>query len=122
MAIKVIVTGSRNWTDSAEIETQLKLLKSEYPNLMIVHGTEHGAESMVEGVCASLGIATITVEANYSEYQDSAITRRNEEMLSAYDPHMLYCFTGNIENEPELSKLVRNAQQKAIITMVVGRS
>jgi len=120
MVIKVIVTGSRDWKDEAAIEQELALLKDEHPDLLVIHGTEPGAESLVENVCSALEIATIIVTADYAEYQDLAIFKRNEVMLSVYDPHMLYCFCADIEKEPVLSEFIQKAQEKAVITKVVG--
>jgi len=120
VVIKVIVTGSRDWKDEAAIEQELALLKDEHPDLLVIHGTEPGAESLVENVCSALEIATIIVTADYAEYQDLAIFKRNEVMLSVYDPHMLYCFCADIEKEPVLSEFIQKAQEKAVITKVVG--
>jgi len=120
VVIKVIITGSSDWTDSAAIEKELNLLRSEYPELVVIHGNEPGAESLVENICSALGIATIIVTADYTEFQDMAIAKRNAEMLSAYDPHMLYCFADDVKKEPELSEFVQKAQERAVITKVVG--
>ncbi len=117
--IKVVITGSREWTDESAIEKELKLLKTEYPELVIIHGTEPGAESLVENVCSALGIATITVTANFAEYQDLAITKRNEEMIRIYDPHMLYCFADTVDKEPTLIDFLKKAQERAVITKVI---
>jgi len=75
VVIKVIVTGSTGWTDASTLENELTLLKNEYPELLVIHGNEPGAESLVENVCSAPGITTITVTANFAEYQDLAMYR-----------------------------------------------
>jgi len=122
VVIKVIVTGSTGWTDASTIENELTLLKNEYPELLVIHGNEPGAESLVENVCSTLGIATITVTANFTEYQDLAITKRNEEMIRIYDPHMLYCFADEMDKEPILNDFLKEAQERAIITKIIRAS
>ncbi len=119
VVIKVIVTGSTGWTDASTLENELTLLKNEYPELLVIHGNEPGAESLVENVCSAPGITTITVTANFAEYQDLAITKRNEEMIRIYDPHMLYCFADYVDKDPFLIDFLKKAQERAVITKVI---
>ena len=81
VVIKIILTGSTDWTDESIIKNELTFLRDEYPLLIVIHGNEPGAESIAENVCIDLGIATITVTADYAEYQDLAIAKRNEELI-----------------------------------------
>jgi len=117
--IKILVTGSTKWEDKSTIEKELSLLKDEFTNILIVHGNEPGAESITEEISTDLGIGTLIVSADYAEYQDLAISKRNETLIKNYDPHLLYCFANEIEKEPILKDLLKEAQERAIITKVI---
>lgn len=78
--IKVLVAGSRNWTD---IETIADVL-SKLPNdTTVVHGACQGAD-MISGVIAKeLGFVVRDYPADWDRHKLSAGPIRNRKMLSA---------------------------------------
>lgn len=75
--MKVLVTGSRDWSNREMIEKALV----EADATIVVHGGARGADYLAELVCIDLGITTRTYPAKWDLYGKAAGTNRNIEML-----------------------------------------
>lgn len=76
--MRVIVTGSRHWTDRKAIRGELEKLPSD---AIVVHGGAKGADSIAGEVAAELGLQVEVFPANWREFAKSAGPIRNQEML-----------------------------------------
>jgi hypothetical protein len=78
---RVIVTGSRTWTDPQAIEAVLRDLPHD---VLIVHGAHwQGADAIADEIALRLGLAVERHPADWERYGRSAGPRRNEEMATA---------------------------------------
>jgi len=83
MSYRILVTGSRDWTDEALLREAILDAAGGYPDVVIVHGAcPTGADAMAD--CFE-GFAFTTVErhpADWRRFGKSAGFRRNAEMVS----------------------------------------
>jgi len=78
--MRVIVCGSRGWSDGGVIESDLAALVA---GTTIVHGGARGADSLAEEAARGLRRPTEAHPANWARYGKSAGPRRNAEMVEA---------------------------------------
>lgn len=75
---KIIVTGSRDWTDWATIYQRL----NQYPpGTKLVHGCARGADKIAAYIGRALGFIVIPVCAEWDVYGRAAGSIRNRKML-----------------------------------------
>lgn len=84
--MRVLVTGSRNWTDRKAIEDELDYLYYDFPfrHLTVVHGGARGADTIAAEWAAARG-SHVTAERHPAEWErhgKSAGHRRNAEMVA----------------------------------------
>lgn len=75
--MKVLVTGSRDWTDRAAIKRALIEAKAT----IVVHGNARGADLLAKEVAIELKIEQRPYPARWDRYGRSAGVFRNIEML-----------------------------------------
>ena len=77
--MKILVCGSRVWTNRAAIERELRKLGS---GLVVVHGAHwQGADAMVDVVVHDLGLQVRRYPANWKKFGRAAGPKRNQEMI-----------------------------------------
>ena len=76
--MRVIICGSRHWTNEILIESYIKGLP---PNSVVIHGDAPGADKIAGRIADERGHTVIEFEANWSLYGDKAGPIRNQEML-----------------------------------------
>ncbi len=78
-AVRVLVTGSRTWTDRATIK---KVLSELPPQCTIIHGgCETGADRIADEVAKELGLRTEVHPARWDEEGRGAGPLRNQRMV-----------------------------------------
>lgn len=80
--IRLLVTGSRGWTDYKTIFAYLQKLRPA----LVIHGGAMGADLHAGRAAREIGIPVCIFPANWSHYGKSAGSIRNEEMLSLSNP------------------------------------
>jgi hypothetical protein len=81
--MRVIVTGSRQWTDADAIRRELARLPSD---TVIIHGDCEGADTIAGKIARELGLVVEQWDksaADYQKYQKAAWKGLNERMLSS---------------------------------------
>lgn len=81
--MRVIVTGSTQWTDAAAIRRELSCLP---PDAVIVRGDCPGADALAGAIAHELGLVVEQWdknEADYRKYQQAAWKGLNERMLAS---------------------------------------
>jgi len=80
--MRLLVCGSRDWTDSKRIMRELgRLLGHDGSPGVVIHGAALGADKLA-GTCAlALGASGEPFPADWDRYGRSAGPRRNEQML-----------------------------------------
>ena len=79
---RVIVCGSREWSNRALISHSLAALREQGKKVTIVHGDARGADTLAASVAANLGYAVEAYPANWARFGRGAGPIRNEEMAS----------------------------------------
>ena len=92
----VLVTGSRDWTDTIALEDDLRVANNtahaQGKLLLVVHGACRGADLLAESICNGLGIHTAAIAALWQTNHRAAGPIRNEVMaaLLEYDEVLAY--------------------------------
>mgnify|MGYP001577032477 CR=1 FL=1 len=80
MSKVVLVTGSRDWRDSALIARVLEMLAPD----LLVEGGARGADRIASVWAQGKGVKTVRVVAHWDEYGKKAGAIRNSAMLDLY--------------------------------------
>lgn len=89
MSEKVLVCGSRTWTDRATIERVICGLERD---TIIVHGAAKGADSLADDAASLWGLIRRPYPADWQKYGRAAGPIRNQEMLNKEDPDRVIAF------------------------------
>lgn len=87
--MRVVVCGSREWSDWSLLEAALSILP---PGSQVVHGGARGADRMAGSVAHRLGHFVAWMPADWERYGRSAGMRRNEQMLECVRPELVIAF------------------------------
>lgn len=77
--MRVLVCGSRDWTDAALIEAALRQLPA---STTIVHGAARGADSLAGSIARRLGFTVEAHPADWAKHGKVAGPIRNAAMLA----------------------------------------
>lgn len=81
---RVLVTGSRAWTDYLKVEKILtSLTETLGTDITLVHGKCRGLDLMAEGIAKALGWEIDPYPAKWSVYGKAAGPIRNQEMVDS---------------------------------------
>ena len=87
---RVVITGSRHWTNYRQIKDHLQGLLAEHPDLEIAHGHSRGggADSMAEMAAFELGIPSwpYPVRKDLDGNHRGAPLNRNKRMVRDFNP------------------------------------
>jgi hypothetical protein len=86
---RVVVCGSRGWTDLATIARRIGELPDDS---IVIHGGAKGADSMAGQAATLRGLHVAVVYPLWEHYGKSAGHRRNATMLDL-EPHRVIAFT-----------------------------
>jgi hypothetical protein len=83
MTTRVLLTGSRTWTDWHTIVAKLDFLARKIPDLLIIHGAcARGADDIADRHARAHGIRTERHPANWRKYGRRAGHVRNAHMVA----------------------------------------
>lgn len=83
---RVLVTGSRTWTDTHAVYAALNAARADHPDLTVVHGAASKGADVIAAVWCRSGRTGVTEErhpAPWAEQPRSAGMVRNQEMVTA---------------------------------------
>lgn len=84
MTFRVLVTGSRTWTDTHAIYTALNAVYADHPGLTVVHGAaREGADAIAAAWHARVWAEEERHPARWAEIGKAAGIVRNQEMVRA---------------------------------------
>ena len=81
--MRVLVCGSRDWTDGEAIYRRLALVLAEHGGGTVVHGDARGADQIAAGCAQGLGFAVETHPAEWGRHGRRAGYLRNIRMLDS---------------------------------------
>ncbi len=119
--MKVLVTGSRAWTD---IETVYERLSQLPSGSIVVHGACEGADTIAHAVAEQLGFTVRPYPARWKELGKRAGPIRNQHMLVAeHLPHapieLCLAFHDDLPNSRGTKDMVGRASDADIEVRVV---
>ena len=95
--LKVLVTGSRDWTDDIAVYLVLngfrELAENLGEELVIIEGGARGADELARSFANEFDVKLITVEADWENEGKAAGPIRNQKMLSEQDPDYVVGFS-----------------------------
>jgi len=77
--MKILVTGSRDWTNRETIKRAILRYKSYSP--IIIHGDAKGADTIAKEIALNLGLIAMGYPADWGTYGKQAGPIRNSFML-----------------------------------------
>jgi hypothetical protein len=92
--MRVLVCGSRDWTDGQAIYRRLALVLAEHGGSTIVHGDARGADRIAAGCALGLGLSIDRFPANWKHHGKAAGYIRNLAMLDTA-PDLVLAFQRN---------------------------
>lgn len=81
MTTRILITGSRTWTDNTRIRNALAHWCEQYPDAVLVHGNARGADRIAAVIWRRWGLPTEAHPANWSQHGRAAGHLRNREMV-----------------------------------------
>ena len=100
MSERVLVCGSRDWTDWRYIRDVITDYSHTRHIEVIIEGDARGADRYAGRAAVELGIPLMIVPARWGKFGNSAGPRRNAEMLHKGKPTIVFAF----HDELRLSK------------------
>lgn len=90
--MKILITGSRGWTDRNKVEHAIKNYGGLENSVIIVHGGAVGADSIANSIAKSYGLVCHVHYPNWNKFGKKAGIIRNEEMLLKENPDVVLAF------------------------------
>lgn len=101
--MRILVCGSRDWTDSNTIYQKL----SRYPdNTIIIHGAARGADRLAGAAAKCLGMPVVEFPADWDRYGRAAGPIRNQQMLDEGKPDLVIACSDDLENSKGTKDMV----------------
>ncbi len=107
--MKVLVTGSRNWTDKEAVEINIARTKPD----IIIEGGARGADTIAKEYAHKTFRKVIEVKAEWDKYGKKAGAIRNAEMI-AMKPDVVLAFSTDLSKDKGTRDTVNKALQKGI--------
>jgi hypothetical protein len=114
--MKVIICGSRYWSDYEYIENTMKERLKDGD--IVVHGAARGADSIAGDIAEEMGLEVVRCPANWKKYGRSAGPVRNAEMLNEHTPDEVWAFTLDLEKSRGTKNMVELARHHGVPTEV----
>lgn len=118
--MKILVTGSRDWTNRPLLERTLATYWAGWPDLTIIEGCARGADQMAEDWAVRHRVPVKHHPAKWDLYGKSAGPRRNEEMLRE-KPDLVVAFHENLDQSRGTAHMVRIALARGVDVSVIDR-
>jgi ABC-type sugar transport system substrate-binding protein len=83
MAVRIIVTGDRNWRCTALARRVIARLVARHGNVTILDGDASGVDTAFADAASEAGCKVLLFPADWEKYGKGAGPRRNAEMVAA---------------------------------------
>lgn len=109
--MRVLVCGSRGWSDREVIYRELAKLPSD---TTVIHGAARGADTIAGEVAEELGFAVVSCPAQWSQFGRAAGIVRNQQMLSEESPDLVLAFPRDLANSPGTKHMISIARKAGV--------
>lgn len=92
--MKVLVCGSRDWTDGSAILNRLSDLPGECERIIVIHGDAPGADRLARDSALYWGLEVRPFPADWAKHGKAAGPIRNRQMLDE-EPDLVIAFQRN---------------------------
>lgn len=90
--MRILVTGSRDWTDAARIREEFEQLAANHSNIEMCHGGAGGADALAAREAYLLGWPIKVFPADWRHLGKRAGVVRNQQMLDEFRPDLVLAF------------------------------
>ena len=118
--MRVLVCGSRQWSNRATIRSWLTKLK-DFGYDTLVEGEAVGADSIAREEGEALGLTILSFPANWAKFGRAAGYIRNSQMLLEGQPNLVIYFSLNLEASKGTKNMVEQAT-KAGVPVIDGNN
>ena len=116
MNMRVLVCGSRQWTDYRVIERRLQALP---PETVIIEGEARGADKTARKIAEHLGFEVKPFPADWIKFGLAAGEIRNQQMLDEGKPDLVLAFS--MPDSIGTKHMIRRAKKAGIpVEEVIG--
>ena len=121
--MRILVTGSRHWTDRWVIEDSLFKLTKEYPlNHVLIHGGARGADTIAHELIRKwvengYSWRIETHPANWNKYGRAAGPIRNAQMLTEGKPDI--CLAFPLPGSRGTGDMIRKANEAGVEVRII---
>jgi len=113
---RLLVTGSRGWSDVEVIATELQFVAKKYKNVVLVSGHAIGADRIAELIAVDLGWVVEIHEPDWTLHGKSAGFKRNTTMLET-DVQAVLAF--HKDNSKGTADTIKKAKERKIPTRIL---
>jgi len=113
---RLLVTGSRDWSDVEVIATELQFVAKKYNNVVLVSGHAIGADRIAEEIAVGLGWVVEIHEPDWTLHGKSAGFKRNTTMLET-EVQAVLAF--HKDNSKGTADTIRKAKERKIPTRIL---
>ncbi len=118
--MKVLVCGSRDFTDIKIIQVVLMGVYRFHPDIHVIHGNARGADLAARQFAEAQRWRTTPYLADWKMYGKGAGPRRNQRMLDEGKPNLVLAFVSKpLAESIGTSDMVRRARAAAVPTYVI---
>ena len=117
MTDRVLICGSRDWTDPFVIQTVLNAFPS---GTVIIHGAGRGADSIAAEIASAMGFDVLPFPAKWAKYGPKAGPIRNQQMLDEGKPTEVHAFSNNLVKGSGTFDMVERARKAGLPVAVYG--
>jgi hypothetical protein len=112
---RVIVCGSREWSDRAAIREALQALVAPGERVVIVHGAARGADRLAGEEARALGFDVEEHPADWRRHGRRAGLIRNEHMLSLGCSRVIAFWDGHSRGTGHMIRIAREAEARVTV-------
>lgn len=114
--MRVLICGSRNWTDEETIENYIKTLPTY---AVVIQGMCKGADMIARCLAKKHGHLVMDYPANWSKYGDAAGPIRNKRMLDKGGPDVVIAFHDHIQESQGTKNMIEQTMKRGIPYRVI---
>lgn len=120
MTKRILICGSRDWTDEIAIALVVKELIAMYgDDISIIHGAAPGADTLAGQVALRYELVCVSVPAKWKKQGRAAGPIRNRHMLQKCKPDLVFAFHGDIESSKGTKDMVKIANEAGVSTTII---